>query len=397
MKDQLERLITLLRSLKSNDDYYKSVYADIDLDNIKTFNDLSILPFLYKNEIIDLQKKFPPFGGLMGNNARNADYCFYSPGPICEPGFMSDDFWRISHAMTAAGFSESDIIHNCYSYHLTPGAWMMDAGARKIGATVIPAGTSPMDMHIEAINHYQPTAYCGTPDLLLRLITVFEEKMDEKIPFQKALVSGGALTQNLRDFFNKSNVAVKECYATAEIGLISYEMDGIEGMVVDEDIILEIIDTGSGQQAAFGEIGEVVVTTLRNKYPLIRFGTGDLSALLSEGVNDKFAIIAGWKGRADEATKVKGMFVRPSQIKALIIKNPHLLKARLIVHRVNERDEAILHCEVNSQLLSEDTQSLKENILSDFRSLCYVGSEISLVASGTIPEDDKLIVDLRKH
>ena len=397
MKNQLERFISLLSWVKENDDYYKNVYANVNINDIKSIEDLRLLPLLYKNEIIDLQKKFPPFGGLMGNNARNTDYCFYSPGPICEPGFISDDFWRLSRAMEAAGFNETDIIHNCYSFHLTPGAWMMNAGAHKIGCTVIPAGTSPIEMHIEAINHYKPTAYCGTPDLLLRLITVYEEKMEQRIPFQKALVSGGALTPGLREFFGKSNVVVKECYATADIGLISYEVDGSEGMVVDRDIILEIISLETGREANFGDIGEVVITTLRDKYPLIRFGTGDLSALLSEGTSDKLAVIAGWKGRADQATKVKGMFVRPSQIKALITKNPNIIKARLIVHRVNERDQAILHCEVNGQLLSEDTQSLKDEILSDFRSTCHVGSEISLVESGTIPDDDKLIIDLREH
>ncbi|QKV17004.1 phenylacetate--CoA ligase family protein [Oricola thermophila] len=376
--------------------YYAKAFAGVDPTSIGGPADLEQLPILRKNDLIDIQAARPPFGGIMAEASRS-DYLFVSPGPIHEPGFLTADFWRVGRAMRAVGFEPGDIIHNTFSYHLTPGAWILDSGAREIGCSVIPAGNGPIEQQLLAIAQYGANAYCGTPDFLKVLVEAYQKSDRGRIPFTKALVTGGALTSGLRAFFNASGIRALQCYATAELGLIAYETRPTGHMIVDEDIIVEIVDPETGKAMPFGEVGEVVVTTLRSDYPLIRFGTGDLSAFVEEEQVDgrTGAVLRGWLGRSDEAAKVRGMFVRPSQINALTTQIEGLSRARLVIDRSNEKDDIMLFCEFEPDFILGDGAAMQEQLAQAFRDLCHLRTNISIVPPGTVPDDGKVIVDLR--
>lgn len=392
---QFQRLRSVVQDAKSQA-YYAETLRNVDPEALQRGKDLEKLPILRKSDLIDIQSAMPPFGGIMRGDGQ-ADYLFVSPGPIHEPGFFSGDFWRVERAMKAAGFSADDIVHNTFSYHLTPGAWILDAGARALGCSIIPAGNAPIDLQLLAISQYKASAYCGTPDFLKTLVEAYQKTNHDHAPFSKALVTGGALTPGLRTFFEQSNIDVLQCYATAELGLISYETSPNGLMVVDEDIIVEIVDPYTGEAMPFGEVGEVVVTTLRSEYPLIRFGTGDLSSFVvnDQADNRTGDVLSGWLGRSDEATKVRGMFIRPTQIQALCAHIEGLDRARLVVDRHNEKDDIILFCEMADAFVNEDN-SVQQGVLADaFRAQCHLKCNINIVPKGTIPDDGKLIVDLR--
>ena len=395
-EEQFSRFLSLLKKVSNYDDFYKRFYTQVDVDKIKSHSDLTLIPFLSKDELNQLQEISPPFGGIMNNDIHHSDYLFLTPGAKCEPGYLDDDFWRTSRALIAADFNSNDVIHNTFSYHLTPGGWMFDAGARSIGCTIIPAGTSPLDMQVQAIMRYKPSAYCGTPDFLMRIAQYYQKKYGEQIPIRKALLSGSVLTVSLINFFKALKISFKQCYATAELGIIAYEIDGHEGMYVDQDVFLEIINPDTGDQVIDGQPGEVVVTTLRNNYPLMRYCTGDISEYVQPSLNRNHQVsIKGVLGRVDDSTKVKGMFIRTRQIKALLNECPYIVMARLLVDRTNDRDHAILHCELDEKTNLGNTEDIKKEILNLFRSICHIGCSISIVPNGTIPIDGKLIVDLR--
>lgn len=378
--------------------YYENAFRAVPI--VKSFSDLEKLPILRKQDLIDIQPASPPFGGLMGDSSR-ADYLFVSPGPILEPGFVDPDFWRTARALRSAGFAKGDIVHNTFSYHLTPGAWILDSGSRAIGCSVIPAGNAPIEQQIMAIFQYQANAYTGTPDFLKTLIEACQAADLGPVPFTKAMVSGGVLTPGLRGFFFKSGVRVLQCYATAELGLIAYEADTSGQMVADEDIIVEIVDPETGQAMPNGHVGEVVVTTLRRDYPLIRFGTGDLSAFVKpedRGANlsgRTGPILAGWLGRADQASKIRGMFVRPNQLTAVCAQIDGLQRVRLVIDRDNEKDDIMLFCEMENVLLDSDEPLILEKIAKSFRELCHLRTKVTIVESGTLANDGRVIVDMR--
>lgn len=376
--------------------YYRDAFSGLDVESLRAPEDLERLPLLRKDDLVDIQAAHPPFGGLMAGSSR-ADHLFVSPGPIHEPGFSKSGFWRLERAMRAAGFVGGDIVHNTFSYHLTPGAWILDAGARALGCSVIPAGNAPIEQQILAIAQYGASAYCGTPDFLKTLVEAFQKTQRGPVPFTKALVTGGALTPGLRAFFDASAIGALQCYATAELGLIAYETAPTGHMTVDEDVIVEIVDPETGRSMPFGDVGEVVVTTLREDYPLIRFGTGDLSAFVEPDGKDSRTgpVLAGWLGRSDQATKVRGMFVRPSQIHALREQVDGLRLARLVVDRSNEKDDIMLFCEFDREHAVGDVAQMQAKLAETFRAICHLKSNISIVPEGTLPDDGKVIVDLR--
>ena len=298
--------------------------------------DLAALPVLRKSELAARQAAKPPFGGM---HVGDVGHVFQSPGPIYEPGGLGHDWWRMGRFLHACGIGPSDTVQNCFGYHLTPAGMIFESGARAVGARVLPAGTGQTDLQVRAARDLGCTAYAGTPDYL-KVILDRADELGETLAFTRAAVGGGALFPSLRAEYQDRGIATLQCYATADLGNIAYESEAMEGMIVDEGVILEIVRPGTGTPVAAGEVGEVVVTTLNPDYPLIRFATGDLSALL-EGrspcgrTNRR---IKGWMGRADQTAKVKGMFVRPEQVADLVARHPEIRAARVTVTREGEMD-----------------------------------------------------------
>jgi phenylacetate-CoA ligase len=298
----------------------------------------------------------------------------------------------------AAGFTKDDIVHNTFAYHLTPGGWIMDAGARALGCTVIPAGPGNTEQQLDAIEHLRPTAYTGVPDYLKILLDKAKEAGRDASSFEKAFVSGGALFPSLRQEYKERGITCTQAYATADLGLISYESVGpngiTEGMIVDEGVILEIVRPGTGEPLAAGEVGEVVVTSFNRDYPMIRFATGDMSAVLP-GISPCGRTnmrIKGWLGRADQTTKVKGMFVHPEQIAAIGKRHPELGRLRLVVTRVGEQDAMTLKAEAPS-----NDPALSAKLAQSIVDLTKLKGEVAIVAPGTLPNDGKVISDERAY
>jgi len=374
--------------------HYRDAYAGIEVDALHAATDLEALPILRKQDFVALQRDAPPFGGIMASGSR-PDYLFVSPGPIHEPGFMTPAFWRMDRALRAAGFSASDIVHNTFSYHLTPGAWIFDSGARALGCATIPAGNAAMEQQIHAIRQYGASAYAGTPDFLKKLAEAYAQAGLGAFPIRRALVSGGAFTQGLQDHYRNIGIAVSQCYATAELGLIACDVADRASMRIDDDLIVEIVDPATGRGMPHGATGEVVVTTLRDDYPLIRFGTGDLSAFAPDVAADGAPALVGWLGRSDQAVKVRGMFVRPQQLEALRADIDGLVRLRLVIDRENEQDSAVLFCGFASDEAAGDTTAREADIAERVRRACHVNIRISIVDASTIVDDGKLIVDIR--
>jgi phenylacetate-CoA ligase len=322
-----------------------------------------------------------------------------SPGPIFEPEGRGEDWWRSARALYAAGVRRGDILHNTFAYHLTPGGWLLDAGARALGCAVIAAGPGNTEQQLDAIHYLRPTVYSGVPDYLKILLDKGAEAKKDLSSITKALVSGGALFPSLRAEYKARGIAVFQCYATADVGLISYESPGpdgrVEGMIVDEGVILEIVRPGTGDPVPPGDVGEVVVTAFNRDYPMIRLATGDLSAILPgrSPCGRTNVRIKGWLGRADQTTKVKGMFVHPEQIAALAKRHPELGRVRLVVGRVGEQDSMTLRAES----ASATDAALKARISDTLQALTKLKGEIELVAPGSLPNDGKVIADDRTY
>ena len=288
----------------------------VDPSTIDSRQSLAELPVLRKSSLSELQAKHPPFGGFATSDAGSYRRLLMSPGPIFEPGGRGDDNWRTARAFFAAGFRGGDIVHNTFAYHLSPGAYIMESGANALGCAVIPAGVGNTDMQIEAIAHYRPSGFTGTPDYLKTLLDAGEGAGKDMGCIKHALVSGGALFPALRAEYQDRGIACLQCYAIGELGLVAYESEAMEGMIIDDGVIVEIVRPGTGDPVPEGEVGEVLVTSFNPDYPMIRLATGDLSAVLPgmSPCGRTNMRIKGWMGRADQATKVKGMFVRPEQI-----------------------------------------------------------------------------------
>ena len=352
--------------------------------------DLAALPVLRKSDLVELQKAAPPFGGLTALAPQDFDYMHQSPGPIYEPGRKGGDWWRLGRFLHAAGIGAGDMVQNCFGYHLTPAGHIFENGAEAVGATVIPAGTGQTELQVEAAAALGATAYAGTPDYL-KVVLEKADEMDVTLGITKAVVSGGALFPSLRDWYAGRGITCTQCYATADLGLIAYECPGEEGMIVDEGVVVEIVTPGTGDPVASGEVGEVVVTTLNPDYPLVRFATGDLSAVL-EGASASGRTnmrIKGWMGRADQTTKIKGMFVRPEQVAALVARHDEVDRARVVATREGESDSMVVLVEGEGIDVSEVSSSVKD--------VLKLSGKVEVFIPGALPRDGVVIEDKRSY
>jgi len=357
------------------------------LDPLDDLAGLAALPVLRKSELSERQKAEPPFGGLPVSNVA---HIFQSPGPIYEPGGISHDWWRMGRFLHAAGIGKGDIVQNCFGYHLTPAGMIFESGARAVGAAVVPAGTGQTELQARAAHDIGVTAYAGTPDYL-KVILDKAETMGLALKIAKAAVGGGALFPSLRQEYADRGISCLQSYATADLGNIAYESPAQEGMIVDEQVIVEIVTPGTGTPVAPGEVGEVVVTTLNADYPLVRFATGDLSAVLpgQSPCGRTNLRIKGWMGRADQTTKIKGMFVRPEQVAALVDKHAEIVKARVIATRDGEMDAMTVQIEATGGDAGTYAASVAD--------LLKLKGRIEVVAPGALPKDGLVIEDQRKY
>lgn len=377
--------------------------AGVNAADVTSREALARLPVTRKTELQEMQKARHAgsvFGGFsaLGWNAqralRPARRVYQSPGPIYEPEGAAADYWRTARAMHAAGFAAGDLVHNSFSYHLTPGAWIMESGALALGCTVFPGGVGNTELQLQAMVDLQPDAYAGTPSFLRILVEKAAEMQISLPSLKKALLSGEAFPPSLRDWLAARGIAGYQAYATAEAGVIAYETPAREGLVVDEQVLLEIVRPGTGDTVAPGEVGEVVVTVLNADYPLVRFGTGDLSAVLAGPcpTGRTNTRIKGWMGRADQTAKVRGMFVHPSQVAEVLKRHPELLRARLVVEGEMANDRMALHVETSQQ-----TAGLSDAVAGTVRDVTKLRADIVWAAPGSLPNDGKVIEDKRSY
>lgn len=356
---------------------------------------LAGLPVLRKGDLKDLQQADPPFGGLVTTPPGRLGRLYMSPGPIFDPEGVRPDPWRVSRALWAAGIRPGHVLQNCFGYHLTPGAWMLDGGARHLGCAVIPAGVGQTEQQIDVIRTLRPDAYCGTPSFLRIIVEKARELGADISNLKRALVAAEALPPSLRAWLRDEGVeTVLQWYGTADLGLVAYESAAMEGMILDEDLILEIVRPGTGEPVADGEVGEVVVTSFNPDYPMLRFGTGDLSAVM-EGPSPcgrTNVRIRGWLGRADQTTKVRGMFVHPGQVAEIAKRHPEVVRARLVVTGAMANDALTLRCEVDGA-----PEGLAARLAETVRDVTKLRSDVELVARGALPNDGRVIEDARTY
>jgi phenylacetate-CoA ligase len=377
---------------------FAKILDGVDAVAITSRAALAKLPVIRKSELVDRQKESykdrDPFGGLTATPSSQLARIFASPGPIYDPEAPRADYWRLARALHAAGFRRGDIVHNTFSYHFTPAGAMLESGAHAIGCAVIPAGTGNTELQVRAIADVKPKGYVGTPSFLKIILDKAKEMGVELTSLKLALVSGEALPASLRAEFKERGIDTLQCYATADLGLIGYESRANEGLIVDEWLIVEIVRPGTGDPVAEGEVGEVVVTTLNPDYPVIRFATGDLSAVMpgQSACGRTNLRLKGWMGRADQATKVKGMFVHPHQIAEILKRHPAVKKGRLVVDRDKDNDTMTLRCEVEGE-----QRGLDAAITESIQAVTKMRGAVEFVPPGRLPNDGKVIDDVRKH
>ncbi len=372
----------------------------VNAQSITTRAALAKLPVTRKGELHDRQKAGRAagkdvFGGFsaVGFGA-HMPRVFASPGPIYEPEGTSRDYWRMARAIYAAGFRSGELVHNCFSYHFVPAGSMMETGAQALGCSVFAGGTGQTEQQVQAIAELQPAGYIGTPSFL-KIIVEKAAEMGVKLPsLQKGMVGGEAFTPSLRDWFTERGINVYQCFATADLGSIAYETSARQGLVLDEGVIVEIVRPGTGDPVPEGEVGELVVTTLNPTYPLIRFGTGDLTAVLpghcpTGRTNTR---IKGWMGRADQTTKIRGMFVHPGQVADIAKRFPEVVKARLVVTGEMANDAMLLKVETTAQ-----SEGLQAKLAEAIRDITKLRGDVQLVGAGTLPNDGKVIEDARSY
>ena len=393
-RQQMAALPSLISFAKSYAPAYAELLAGVDAEAVSSPAALAALPVTRKAELTERQQASRPFGGFVGEGWRGrVGRIFSSPGPIYEPEGRGADYWRTARAMFAAGFRAGDLVHNTFSYHMTPGAWIMEAGAHALGCSVFPAGVGQTEQQLQAIADLKPTAYTGTPSFLKILLEKADESGLDVSSLSKALVSGEAYPPSLRDMLRARGVEGYQVYATADLGAIAYESPAREGLIVDEGVILEIVRPGTGDPVAIGEVGEVVVTVFNRDYPLIRFATGDLSAVLAgtSPCGRTNLRIKGWMGRADQTTKIKGMFVHPKQVADVAKRHPELGRVRLVVDNATGQDRMTLNCEAGADA------ALSEAIIASLRDITKLRGEVAFHAAGALPNDGKVIEDVRKY
>ena len=382
LKDIIKLAVTL--------DGYKATLGSVDLTTFASLEDLQFLPVLRKSELSEKQVKGNLLGGYSAKKLFNFAHIFQSPGPIYEPGGISHDWWRIGRFLHALNIGNGDIVHNCFGYHLTPAGMIFESGARAVGAAVVPAGVGQTELQVRAASDIGSNVYTGTPDYL-KIILDKADEMGENLSFDRAAVGGGALFPSLRQEYADRGIVCRQNYATADLGNIAYESEALDGMIVDEGVIVEIVTPGTGNPVPTGEVGEVVVTSLNADYPLIRFATGDLSALM-EGISPCGRTnirIKGWMGRADQTTKIKGLFVRPEQVANLVSSHKDIQRVRVIATREGEIDVMTVKIETDHQ----DPAIFDASISSTLK----LKGNVELVSPGSLPRDGIVIEDLRDY
>lgn len=369
---------------------YGGALEQVDAPSITSLEDLAGLPVLRKSQLGNAQAASAPFGGLTTRPTSGFAHIFQSPGPIYEPGGIEHDWWRMGRFLYACGFRSDDIVQNCFGYHLTPAGMIFESGARAIGAAVLPAGTGQTELQARAAHDIGITAYAGTPDYL-KVILDKADAMGLPLKITKAAVGGGALFPSLRQEYADRGITCQQSYATADLGSIAYETEAMEGLVIDEGVLVEIVRPGTGDPVAHGEVGEVVVTTLNPDYPLIRFATGDLSAMMAgESPCGRTNLrIKGWMGRADQTTKIKGMFVRPEQVADLVARHEEVSKARVIARRDGEMDTMTVQIEAESAEVDALAGSIAD--------VLKLKGKVEIVPLGSLPNDGKVIDDQRVY
>jgi phenylacetate-CoA ligase len=391
----MARLPGLVRHAKENAPGWARRLAEVDPDTIHSRKSLATLPVLRKSVLAELQEADPPFGGLITVAISELGALYMSPGPVFDPEAADDDPFRAARALHAAGMRRGHVLQNCFGYHMTPGAWMVHHAARKMGCVVIPAGIGQTEQQLELVRRFRPDAYVGTPSFLRILIEKSRELGTDVSNLKRALVGAEALPPSLRSWFHEQGVdTVLQWYGTADVGLIAYESEALEGMILDEDLILEIVRPGTDEPVPDGEVGEVVVTSFNRVYPLIRFGTGDMSKVIPgpSPCGRTNVRIAGWMGRADQSTKVRGMFVRPEQVAAVRERFPEIGRARLVVSGEMANDQLCLRAEVDGS-----PEGLAGRLVEAVREITRLRAEVELVSPGSLPNDGKVIEDARTY
>ncbi|MEN2495002.1 MAG: Phenylacetate-coenzyme A ligase [Hyphomicrobiaceae bacterium hypho_1] len=365
----------------------------LDPSSVTSREALAKLPVMRKFSLKDMQALTPPLGGFPTSDLKSLNRVFMSPGPIFEPEGHGTDWWRSARALFSAGFRKGDVVMNTFAYHLTPGAWIVDAGARALGCTVIPAGPENTEQHVEVIAHLQPTAYVGVPNYLKILLDKAADAGKDTSSLQRALVSGGALLPSLRQEYLDRKIFVFQVYATADAGMIAYESEALEGMIVDEGVLLEIVRPGTGDPLPPGEVGEVLVTTFNRDYPMIRLATGDLSAVLPgmSPCGRTNMRIRGWMGRANQVVKVKGFLIHAQHVAKIAKRFPQLGRLRLVVGRDGTQDTMVLKAEAIHY-----EQQLAEKIAKALEKITQVVGAVQLVPPKTLPNDGIVVDDERR-
>ena len=369
---------------------YAGALDGVDAATVTSVEALAALPVLRKSELGKAQAANAPFGGFTTKPASGFSHVFQSPGPIYEPSSTDPDWWRMGRFLHAIGIGEGDIVHNCFGYHLTPAGMIFESGARAVGAAVLPAGTGQTELQVIAARDIGTTAYAGTPDYL-KVILEKADEMGVTLGITRAAVGGGALFPSLRDWYTARGITCLQSYATADLGNIAYESPSMEGLIVDEGVIVEIVTPGTGDPVPEGEVGEVVVTTLNPDYPLIRFATGDLSAVMAgtSPCGRTNMRIKGWMGRADQTTKIKGMFVRPEQVAQLVAAHAEITRARVVASREAEQDVMTVRIES----ASPDAEAYAASVAA----LLKLKGRIEVVAPDSLPKDGLVIEDQRTY
>jgi phenylacetate-CoA ligase len=391
-QDHLKQLTRLVQEAKKN----KNQALRLNLD-IRDLSDLESIPLLRKTDLIEKQKKALPFAQLNVSEIKNFNHIYRSPGPIYDLDGHSGNWWRFARALHAADFKYGDIVQNCFSYHFTPAGAMFEEAAKILKCTVFPAGGENTDLQLEVMKDIGTTAYVGVPDFLKIILEKADSNNISLPKLKKAMVTGGPLFPNVAENFKTRGILTRQCYGTADLGLVAYEAAENDGMIVDEDVLLEIVKPGTGKRVKDGEVGEVVVTVLNNyELPIIRFATGDLSSIMEgqsvTGRTNKR--IKGWMGRADQTTKVRGMFVQPSQINKILENLEIRDKARMVISRSNDRDEMTL--EIESNLTDPlEIESIQARVSEEIKNVINLRGNSKIVPLSSLPNDGKVIDDTR--
>ncbi len=379
---------------------FAEILQKVNPARIRSRKALADVPITRKSDLLALQQARPPLGGLNATPVERLAKIFVSPGPIYDPEGSGKDWWRSARGLFAGGFRAGDLVMNTFSYHFTPAGSMLESGARALGCTVVPTGVGQTEMQIAAIRALGIQGFIGTPSFLKLIMEKADELKTDVSSLKKAQVGAEYLPPALRNAMRERGIRVTQCYASADLGLIAYESlmpDGAlnEGMIVDEGLLLEIVRPGTGEPLPAGEVGEVVITTFNRDYPLIRFGTGDLSAVLPGGspCGRTNVRIRGWMGRADQSTKVRAMFVTPAQVNDIVRRHREVRRARLVVEGEAGADRMTLKCET----ASPSPEGLAQALVESIRDVTKLRGEVELVPPGSLPNDGKVIEDLRKY